>query len=542
VKRIFISAATIVALVTLAHADELSDIQTQAKQLREQMTKRIAELEKRQKALEQQQKAAAPAINPVDAMAADLPYKAAVKAKPAENDDICIKGICVYGNFDMGLTYQNHGAPLNGIAAAPLNSLVSRNSSGSYFGVGPNQLSNSFIGLRGKQEIADNLYAVFNLQTLFDVNNGQNSNGVGSVAQNNGLTTNLSLQNAFGDSSKAGQLFNSAAYFGISSPTYGTFTMGRQSALTSELIANYDSLSGSNAFSLITFQGANGGGGDTENRILDNSYEYRVNFGPVRLAGEIQARNGGNSAPGNAFEGDIGFDYMGFSMDFVGGKIFDAVSAAALTPGQLAISATTLSAGLGQIGATISDNTVFSVGAKYVIGPWKIFGGFEHIDLSNPNNPLNPGAFSTGGFIIAAPNNTNFTTDRILQTAWAGAKYSITPAFDIIGAYYHEWQNSFGGAADGNVVSNGVNFGQIAGCTDARSAKCSGTIDAVSLVVDWRFARHVDMYAGVMWSQAQNGLASGFLLANGNNNGTLNPAGGNKASSFDPGVGLRYQF
>jgi predicted porin len=506
------------------------------------MTKRIAELEKRQKALEQQQKAAAPAVNPVDAMAADLPYKAAVKAKPAENDDICIKGICVYGNFDMGLTYQNHGAPLNGIAAAPLNSLVSRNSSGSYFGVGPNQLSNSFIGLRGKQEIADNLYAVFNLQTLFDVNNGQNSNGVGSVAQNNGLTTNLSLQNAFGDSSKAGQLFNSAAYFGISSPTYGTFTMGRQSALTSELIANYDSLSGSNAFSLITFQGANGGGGDTENRILDNSYEYRVNFGPVRLAGEIQARNGGNSAPGNAFEGEIGFDYMGFSMDFVGGKIFDAVSAAALTPGQLAISATTLSAGLGQIGATISDNTVFSVGAKYVIGPWKIFGGYEHIDLSNPNNPLNPGAFSSGGFIIAAPNNTNFTTDRILQTAWAGAKYSITPAFDIIGAYYHEWQNSFGGAADGNVVSNGVNFGQIAGCTDARSTKCSGTIDAVSLVVDWRFARHVDMYAGVMWSQAQNGLASGFLLANGNNNGTLNPAGGNKASSFDPGVGLRYQF
>ena len=121
-------------------------------------------------------------------------------------------------------------------------------------------------------------------------------------------------------------------------------------------------------------------------------------------------------------------------------------------------------------------------------------------------------------------------------------KYSITPALDIIGAYYHEWQNSFGGAADGNVISNGVNFGQVAGCTDARSAKCSGTIDAVSLVVDWRFARHVDMYAGVMWSQAQNGLASGFLLANGNNTGTLNPAGGNQASSFDPGVGLRYQF
>jgi hypothetical protein len=35
-------------------------------------------------------------------MAADLPYKAAVKAKPPEDDGLCIKGICVYGNFDMG--------------------------------------------------------------------------------------------------------------------------------------------------------------------------------------------------------------------------------------------------------------------------------------------------------------------------------------------------------------------------------------------------------------------------------------------------------
>jgi len=31
-------------------------------------------------------------------------------------------------------------------------------------------------------------------------------------------------------------------------------------------------------------------------------------------------------------------------------------------------------------------------------------------------------------------------------------------------------------------------------------------------------------------------------LANGNSNGTLNANGSNHASSFDPGVGLRYQF
>ncbi|MGA9952657.1 MAG: hypothetical protein WBQ22_05390, partial [Bradyrhizobium sp.] len=93
-KRTFISAAAILAFAATAHADELSDIQAQAKQLRDQnatMTRRLADLEKRQKALEAQKPVL---INPVDAMAADLPYKAAVKARPPENDDICIKGIC----------------------------------------------------------------------------------------------------------------------------------------------------------------------------------------------------------------------------------------------------------------------------------------------------------------------------------------------------------------------------------------------------------------------------------------------------------------
>ena len=80
VKKTFISAAAILAFAATAHADELSDIQAQAKQLREQnqaMQKRLADLEKRQKALETQKPVV---VNPVDSMAADLPYKAVVKA------------------------------------------------------------------------------------------------------------------------------------------------------------------------------------------------------------------------------------------------------------------------------------------------------------------------------------------------------------------------------------------------------------------------------------------------------------------------------
>jgi predicted porin len=572
VKRTFISAAAVLAFAAAGHADELSDIQAQSKQLREQnqaLTKRLSDLEKRQKALETTTaaKPAASTANPVDSMAADLPYKAAVKAAPPINDDMCWHGICLYGNFDMGLVYINHSAPFNAMTAGPLTYLPERNSlPGAYFGAGANMLSTSFIGLRGKQEVGDNLYAVFNLQTLYNPASGMNSNGAGgTLVQNNGLNGNgfaITQANSYGDSSKGGQMFNNVAYFGISSPVYGTFTMGRQSALSSDLVGNYDALSGSNAWSAITFEGATGGGGVTENRIYDNSYEYRLNVGPVRFAAEVQAKNGGNSSTGNAFEGDIGFDYLGFSMDFVGGRIYDALSASPLSSAQVGLITTNQAAGgnavwpnaigcsLGCVSGVISDNTVFAVGAKYTVGPWKLYGGYENIHYNNPNNPLLPGAFAQGGYNIGAVNNLNYMSTRVLQVFWAGVKYSITPTLDIAGAYYGYRQNSFltSGTIGGQLVNPTLagasgalaNGGQF--CSDARSAACSGQLDMFSLAIDWRFARHFDFYAGIAWTQKANGLASGSALT------ATNPAIAstyntfNKISVYDPGMGLRYQF
>jgi predicted porin len=570
VKKTFISAAAILAFAATAHADELSDIQAQAKQLREQnaaMSKRLADLEKRQKALEA--KPAVSTANPVDSMAADLPYKAAVKARPPENDDICWHGVCLYGNFDMGLSYVQHGNPFNAMAGGPQQYVVEKASNGSQFGVGANQMSTSFLGLRGKQEVADNLYAVFNLQTLFNPASGMNANGVGSIVQNNGLGASPALgnlANSYGDSSKAGAMFNNVAYFGISSPVYGTFTMGRQSALTSDLVVNYDALSGSNAWSLITFEGATGGGGVTEDRIYDNSYEYRVNVGPVRFAAEAQLRNGGNSTTGNAFEGDVGFDYMGLSMDFVGGKIFDANSVGttlsatqvgALTANQLAAGVGTtgyaIPCSLGCLSGTISDNTVFAVAGKYTIGQWKIFAGYEHIQFANPNNPMQPGAFSAGGYNVAFVNNNNYLTDRNQHIFWAGVRYAATPTLDIMASYYGIRQEFFvqgaGPGAGGNpTFSSSPGLGvasaiQAANCAinGASSAGCRGAVDMFSLALDWRFARHFDVYAGVSYSQKSGGLANAFVLST--SNGALSGVNvHNTVSNYDPGIGLRYQF
>ena len=571
------------AFTAAGHADELSDIQAQAKQLREQnqaLMKRLSDIEKRQKALETQQAKAA-AVNPVDLMAADLPYKAAVKAPAVINDDLCWHGVCLYGNMDMGIGYQNHGSPFNAMAGGPLQYVVEKASNGSNFGVAANQMSTSFIGLRGKQEIADNLYAVFNLQTLYNPASGMNANGIGAVVQNNGLGAAPqlgNLTNSYGDSSKSGQMFNNVAYFGVSSPIWGTFTMGRQSSLTSDLVVNYDSLSGSNAWSLITFEGPTGGGGDTENRIYDNAYEYRFNWGGpnfgLRFAAEAQLRNGGNSATGNAFEGDVGFDWAGFSMDFVGGKINDAITASTtlsttqvnqLTSNQTG-STTNLFTGaalvgpgyaipcsLGCLAGTVSDNTVFGVAAKYTWGPLKLYGGYEHLQYANPNNALEAGAFAQGGYNYAFLNNNNYATDRQINVFWVGAKYAVTPTFDVIGAYYGERQNYYTvGAAQGvagnptfaTVTGRGIaSAEQATNCAinSATSPGCSGSIDMFSLAFDWRFARHMDFYAGVAYSQKAGGFANGYVLST--NNGTLSGTNvNNKVSAYDPGIGLRYQF
>jgi predicted porin len=104
-------------------------------------------------------------------------------------------GITLYDLVDMGVT---HGAPLSNTAGLRLNYLISKNSNGSYSGVGPNALSSSFVGLKGSPEIADGLSAIFNLQTGFNPQSGKLSDGLGSIVQNNGLP--IGMQNSFADS------------------------------------------------------------------------------------------------------------------------------------------------------------------------------------------------------------------------------------------------------------------------------------------------------------------------------------------------------
>ena len=99
----------------------------------------------------------------------------------------------------------------------------------------------------------------------------------------------------------------------------------------------------------------------------------------------------------------------------------------------------------------------------------------------------------------------------MLDVYWVGAKYALTPSLDAIGAWYHYYQHSF----------NKDN-----GCGNSSSSACAGTLDAFSLVLDYRIDKRFDIYGGAMFSDVAGGLANGYL-----NNSTI-----------DPTVGVRFNF
>jgi hypothetical protein len=63
-------------------------------------------------------------------------------------------------------------------------------------------------------------------------------------------------------------------------------------------------------------------------------------------------------------------------------------------------------------------------------------------------------------------------------------------------------------------------------CSGANHSQCAGTFNAISGVIDWKFAPKWDVYAGFMFSQVSGGLFNGYLRRN----------------NIDPSAGLRFRF
>jgi predicted porin len=220
---------------------------------------------------------------------------------PANNggdDSLTWKGITLYGIVDIGLQYQNHGAPISDYFPPGSEEIIQKNSNKSVLGFTPSNLSQSRVGLSGREPLIGDWSAVFRVETFFNPQSGDISDGLKSLTLNNGRA--LDAQNTGVDTSVGGQIFQQA-YAGFSSKTYGQLTFGRQNTVMADGIAKYDPMGAAQAFSLIGFSGTAAGGGDTEDRRLDSSLKYVLAYHGVHLGAEYKF-NGSHGAANTAFE------------------------------------------------------------------------------------------------------------------------------------------------------------------------------------------------------------------------------------------------
>lgn len=419
----------------------------------------------------------------------------------ADDQSLTWNGITLYGVVDIAVSHEQHGAPLSQDWAQGELFLISKASNKSFTGVTPGGLSQSRIGLRGKEPIDDDLAFVFNAETGFNPTSGKLADGPASLINNNGVAQ--VNQHSGSDSSRAGQFFNGVSNAGLSSKTFGTLTIGRNSTFLLDDIGSFDPMNGSYAFSVIGFSGVASGGGDTEDSRLDDSVKYLYRYDFLH-AGALYQFGKSDSSPGEAWQLNGGFDYQGFSVDGVYAKKKDAISLGSLSAAQV----TTLPH--DSLAATISDNTSGTLSASYTATSFKVSGGFEHIKFENPSLPVSPGFAGLGGYWISVTNNTAFPHAKTLDVSWVGLKYFITPSLDITGAYYHYDQNAYGATK----------------CSNTSAATCSGNENVFSVRLDYRLSKRFDVYAGAAYSKVDDGLANGFLYK----------------SNVDPTVGLRFQF
>ena len=433
-------------------------------------------------------------------------------------------GITLYGAYDVGVGWVSHGLPENGYNYEG-ESLVNRNGYQHRFVVAPNNLQQTGLGVRGKEEFLPGWSVVFNLSTGINPQSGLLANASATQTANNGLPR-ASYSFAI-DGARAGQPFNDEYYGGVSSEHFGTLTFGRQRSLGTDAMLVYDPASGAYAFSYIGYNGTMAGGGDTEDSRWDDALKYRIGYGPVHFGAMYKFADGSGgcysasatwtaatctpeSAHNNAYGFDVGGGHGKFSADVVFQHYNQAISVLNPLLGPQSPTApyqsTTNSINTNPItGANLIDttNTVYGIvtdnsaimgAVKYTWDPFKFYAGYEYIWQNNPTDPLGVGASDQGGYIMSGVEDNNLDSEKLVQVWWAGVKYTYRGKTDFTFAWYQQRQNDFRVPATCSP-------------TAGYRSSCAGSLNEGSFYTDHHFTKRFDGYAGIAGSYVTGGLA-----------------------------------
>jgi len=426
------------------------------------------------------------------------------------DDGLTWRGITLYGVVDIGLQYDTHSAPFTPYRPAASGNIVRQNDYSSVIGLTPSNMGQSRVGLQGIEPLTGNWSAVFQVETFFNPQSGEIANSAKSLAVNNGRS--LGSQSVGVDGSSAGQALQTA-FVGVKSAQFGTLTFGRQVTLLNEGTIKYDPNYNASAFGLLGASNTYSGGGTNEDNRLDSTAKYYVSFNDLVHVAALYKFNGSRAAANTAVQADLGAQYAGLAVDAYFSKLNSAIVATSLSAAQVTELPALGYSVTNSLAATISDDTTYSLMAKYEFEPFKLFAGYMHIKYANPADPLPAGFTNIGGYVLAFVTNNAYNKAKTNQVYWTGVRYTVIPELDLTVAYYGYDQNAYG-------------TGTQAGCSTTAHGACSGSLDAFSFDADYHLTAHFDTYLGAMYSGVHDGLASGYF----------------HSTNINPTIGVRFKF
>lgn len=281
--------------------------------------------------------------------------------------------VTLYGLIDAGITYtSNQGGSHN-----------FQETSGSVNG--------SRWGLRGSEDLGGGLKAIFTLENGFSIANGK-------LGQN-------SLE------------FGRQAFVGLSSDQYGAVTLGRQ----------YDSVVDYLGPLALTGTGYGGtmAAHPFDNDNLDNSFRINnsikyqsANFGGLKLGALYGFSNAsGGFATNRAYSFGASYNYG--PLNFAAGYLQLNNSGTSLNSSGAVTADTTFTAG---------TQRTYGAGLNYTFGPAVVGLVFSQTHLDNATG-IGASASGTSSGLSLTDGSARFTNYE------ANARYNITPAWSVSGAY-----------------------------------------------------------------------------------------------------------
>jgi general bacterial porin, GBP family len=281
--------------------------------------------------------------------------------------------VTLYGLIDAGITYtSNQGGHSN-----------VQETSGAVNG--------SRWGLRGAEDLGNGLKAIFTLESGFNITNG--------------------------NSGQNGREFGRQAFVGVSSDQYGALTLGRQ----------YDSVV--DYLGPLALTGTGYGGTQAahpfDNDNLDNSFrisnsvKYQsVNYGGLKFSGLYGFSNdAGGFANNRAYSAGLSYNYGPLNVA-AGYLQLNNSGSTTNTSGAVSSDAT----------FTTGMQRTWGLGANYAFGPAVVGLVFTQTHLDNLTG-ISASASGTSNGLSLASSSARFNNYE------ANARYSLTPALTLSGAY-----------------------------------------------------------------------------------------------------------